>query len=96
MSDPAVATLSDRHAGNVVEADRDRLHAQLQLTNREIEVLRLLTSGRSNQEIADELCITLNTAERHVANIYRKLHVRSRTHAAAYALQHGLIPPPQP
>jgi PAS domain S-box-containing protein len=65
------------------------------LTHRELQVLLLLASGRSNQEIAEALNITLNTAERHVANIYRKLHVRSRTHAAAYALQHGLIPFPE-
>ncbi len=89
------AVLSDQQAGDVAELGCDRLRAQFQLTNRELEVLVLLTSGRSNQEIADALCITLNTAERHVANIYRKLHVRSRTHAAAYALQQGLIPSPQ-
>lgn len=66
------------------------------LTNRELEVLHLLVGGHSNQEIAGELCITLNTAERHIANIYRKLGIRSRVHAVAYALQHGLIPPYAP
>jgi DNA-binding CsgD family transcriptional regulator len=66
------------------------------LTHREIEVLVLIAGSRSNLEIAGDLGISLNTVERHIANIYRKLHIRGRVHATAYALQHGLTPPYNP
>jgi PAS domain S-box-containing protein len=93
MEPVASGAANDNGLTREAEQAAGQLRAQHGLTNREVEVLLLLAKGCSNQEIADELCITLNTAERHIANLYRKLHVRSRTHAAAYALQHGLIPP---
>ncbi|MDY0405197.1 response regulator transcription factor [Virgibacillus sp. 179-BFC.A HS] len=61
-----------------------------QLTNREMEVLLLMTKGKSNQEIADELFITLKTAKVHVSNILAKLDVSDRTQAVIYAFQKGL------
>jgi len=61
------------------------------LTKREVEVLRLVASGRSNQEIADELVISLNTAIRHVSNIFAKTGVANRAEAATYATRHGLV-----
>jgi len=61
------------------------------LTAREREVLRLVVSGRSNREIAEELVITLGTAKRHVSNIYAKLDVHSRVHAVAKARELGLV-----
>jgi DNA-binding CsgD family transcriptional regulator len=61
------------------------------LTTREMEVLRLLAVGRSNQEIGDELFISPATAARHVANIFTKLDVGTRAQATAYAHQHGLV-----
>ena len=60
------------------------------LTRRELEVLRLLAGGRSNQEIADALFISPHTAVRHVANIMNKLGVDSRTAAATWAVRNGL------
>jgi len=60
------------------------------LTEREVEVLRLVAQGRSNQEIAEELVISEATARTHVSNILRKLHLASRTQAALYALREGL------
>ena len=60
------------------------------LTEREREVLRLLAAGHSNRDIATLLFISGATAARHVANIYGKLAVDSRTKAAAFAHQHGL------
>jgi DNA-binding NarL/FixJ family response regulator len=60
------------------------------LSEREIEVLRLLAAGRSNQQIADELVISLNTVRRHVSNIFDKAGVANRVEAAAYARDHGL------
>jgi len=61
------------------------------LTKREVEVLRLIASGRSNQEIADELVISLNTVIRHVSNIFGKTGVANRAEAATYASRHGLV-----
>lgn len=60
------------------------------LTHREIEVLRLLVDGRSNQGIAEELSISPHTAVRHVASIMNKLMVDSRTAAATWALRNGI------
>jgi NarL family two-component system response regulator LiaR len=60
------------------------------LSLRELEVLRLLAAGRSNQQIADELVISLNTVRRHVSNIFDKTGVANRTEAAGYARDHGL------
>lgn len=62
------------------------------LTEREIEILRHLAAGLTNKEIADALCITENTAKVHVKNIIGKLGLRNRQQAAAYAVQHGLLP----
>jgi DNA-binding NarL/FixJ family response regulator len=60
------------------------------LTAREIEVLRLVASGRSNSEIAAALVISEHTVARHLQNIFGKLGVSSRTAAAAYAFEHRL------
>jgi NarL family two-component system response regulator LiaR len=60
------------------------------LTEREVEVLKLVARGRSNQEIAEALVISEATARTHVSNILRKLHLASRTQAALYALREGL------
>jgi len=61
------------------------------LSSRELEVLRLLAAGKSNQHIADALVISLNTVNRHVSNIYAKTGVANRAGAAVYAQQHGLV-----
>jgi pimeloyl-ACP methyl ester carboxylesterase len=60
------------------------------LSPRELEVLRLIAAGASNQQIADELVISVNTVVRHVGNILTKTGLSNRTAAAAYAHQHGL------
>ena len=60
------------------------------LSERELEVLRLLAAGRSNREIGDDLFISPATAARHVANIYAKLGVESRAEATAFAHRQGL------
>jgi LuxR family maltose regulon positive regulatory protein len=61
------------------------------LTARELEVLRLLASGASNGAIAEALIISIGTAKKHVNNILAKLDVRSRTQAAIWAREHGLL-----
>ena len=61
------------------------------LTAREVEVLRLVASGRSNAQIATDLVLSEKTVARHLSNIFGKLDVGSRTAAAAYAFEHGLV-----
>jgi HD-GYP domain-containing protein (c-di-GMP phosphodiesterase class II) len=61
------------------------------LSEREIEVLRLVAAGLSNPEIAQELVISRRTAEHHVQHIYGKLGVRSRPALALFAMEHGLL-----
>ena len=60
------------------------------LTQREVEVLRLIALGKSNREIAEELVLSIRTVERHITNIYAKINARGRAGATAYALSHGL------
>lgn len=78
-----IASNSVNTTSNVVES----------LTEREIDVLRLVAQGYSNHQIADELCITVNTVKSHLKNILAKLQLDNRTQVAAYALQSGLVPP---
>jgi DNA-binding NarL/FixJ family response regulator len=61
------------------------------LTHREIEVLRLIAAGKTNQHIAGELVISLNTVARHVANILDKTGSENRTESAAYAYRERLV-----
>jgi DNA-binding NarL/FixJ family response regulator len=61
------------------------------LTEREVEVLRLVARGASNPRIAEALCITVNTVKVHLRNILEKLRLENRTQAAAFAVQSGLI-----
>ena len=62
------------------------------LTDREVEVLRLLAAGRSNQRIAYELVVALDTVKKHVTHVLGKLGAANRTEAVARARQVGLIP----
>ena len=61
------------------------------LTNREIEVLRLLVRGLSNKEIAERLVISRKTAGSHVEHIYSKIGVSNRARASLFAMKHGLM-----
>jgi NarL family two-component system response regulator LiaR len=60
------------------------------LTEREVQVLKLVAGGRSNREIAEQLVVTEGTVRTHVSNILSKLHLTSRTQATLYALRKGL------
>lgn len=73
------------------QSQKKQRHPHDDLTNREFEVLQLIAKGYSNQEIADELFITLKTVKTHVSNILSKLEVSDRTQAAIYVFQHDLI-----
>ncbi|HSL09973.1 MAG TPA: HD domain-containing phosphohydrolase [Actinomycetota bacterium] len=61
------------------------------LSEREVEVLRLVSRGRSNKEIAAELVISVRTAEHHVQHIYGKIGASTRASAAMFAMEHGLL-----
>jgi predicted ATPase/DNA-binding CsgD family transcriptional regulator len=61
------------------------------LTPRQVEVIRLIATGRSNREIADMLSLSIRTVERHIDILYGKINARSRADATAYAFRHQLI-----
>ena len=63
------------------------------LTDREMEVLKLIANGLSNNQIAEKLVITENTVKGHVSNILSKLHLLDRTQAAVYAWKKGIVHP---
>lgn len=61
------------------------------LTEREVDVLKLVTQGLNNAEISDRLCISMNTVKTHLKNIFQKLEVEDRTAAALKALKERII-----
>jgi DNA-binding NarL/FixJ family response regulator len=61
------------------------------LTQRELQVLRLVAKGATNRSIAAELVLSERTIDRHVSNIFAKLRVSSRAAATAYAYEHDLV-----
>lgn len=69
-----------------------RMRGAPALTRREREVLDLLAGGATNREIAHDLTLSVHTIERHIANVYAKLGLKSRTEATAYVLRRGTPP----
>jgi NarL family two-component system response regulator LiaR len=61
------------------------------LTGREIEVLALIGEGLTNQEIADRVFISINSVKTYIRSAYRKIGVKSRSQAAVWGLQHGIV-----
>jgi DNA-binding NarL/FixJ family response regulator len=61
------------------------------LTNREVEILRLIATGATNREVADSLVISEGTVKNHLSNIFSRLGLRDRTQAVMYAREHGLL-----
>lgn len=66
------------------------------LSERELEILRLVAHGKSNKEIALELYISINTVKVHLAKIFQKINVSSRTEATLYAIEHEHVASPKP
>jgi len=89
------ATLDPQVASRVIQelhgAKRDELNPYTELTDREMEVLKLIASGMSNSEIAEKLVISVNTVKGHVSNILSKLQLADRTQAAVYAWEQGIV-----
>jgi len=88
------AVLHPRVARRVIQEIRGEeagLNPFAELTERELEVLRLIAEGLSNAEIAERLVISQKTVKDHVSNILSKLHLADRTQAAVYAWREGLV-----
>lgn len=74
----------------MIEKDSDAVMLE-SLTKREIEVLKLLTVGMYNKEVAEKLSISERTVKNHVSNIFKKINVTDRTQAAIFAIRNGLV-----
>jgi len=89
------ATLHPRIAARVIKTFRslepEEATPFIALTEREMEVLKLIAKGYSNDRIAEQLVISVGTVKGHVSNILSKLHLVDRTQAAAYAWQEGIV-----
>ncbi len=96
MASRGEAQLHPRVAARLMqEARRPQTHTPghpfADLTQRELDVLRLVAQGLNNQEIAERLHISPRTVKFHISNILNKLHLADRTQAAIYAWRHGLM-----
>jgi DNA-binding NarL/FixJ family response regulator len=89
------ATLHPKIAARVIRTFRDLENEEASpftaLTEREMEVLKLIAKGYSNEKIAEQLVISVGTVKGHVSNILSKLHLVDRTQAAVYAWQKGVV-----
>lgn len=83
-------TIARKLIGELSESSMEQPTAADSLTGREIDVLKLVARGYSNQEIAGKLFVSDRTVGKHVSNILEKLHLANRTQAALYALREGL------
>jgi DNA-binding NarL/FixJ family response regulator len=93
---PAIALrILDEFSKTTASATSGDQPASIELTAREIEVIRELAKGASNRDIASRLVISENTVKNHVRNVLAKLHLRNRREVAEYAQRHRLIPPSQ-
>ena len=79
----------------IAPADTTPIEEQMELTRREVEILRLVAEGSSNAQLAQMLWVTEQTVKFHLSNIYRKLGVGNRTEASRWAQLNGLLPESQ-
>lgn len=91
-------TLHPRVASRVIQEikstpEKETLTPGAELTERELDVLKLIANGMANSEIAEKLFISENTVKGHVSNILSKLHLADRTQAAVYAWREGIVGP---
>jgi len=85
------STVSRKLMEKVRQPSKTVSHEDL-LTQRELDVIRLLAKGFTNSQIALSLNISVRTVSTHIRNILDKLHLQNRTQAALYAVEHGLLP----
>ena len=92
MISPSMASkLITEFATMVKKTDEKPAAAQPRLTEREMEVLKLVAKGKNNRDIAKELFISENTVKNHIRNILEKLHLHSRMQAVVYAVREKLL-----
>ena len=89
--DPSIAHIVLKAATCVPAIDDDKGRKDYDLTTREAQILKLMTEGYSNMEIAEILVISINTTKAHVANILQKLDVDDRLRAALKALKYKIV-----
>jgi NarL family two-component system response regulator LiaR len=89
------ATLNPRVAARVIQeihgARSQTVNPITELTDRVMDVLKLIATGFNNSKIAEQLVISENTVKGHVSNILSKLHLADRTQAAVYTCQQGIV-----
>jgi ATP/maltotriose-dependent transcriptional regulator MalT len=86
----AKQTLKNLYKDNLIDSSKNKY----EFTGRELEILRLISEGKNNEEIAEKLFLSIRTVEKHLTNIYSKLGVSgksARTFAASYAIKNKLI-----
>ena len=92
MADSPAETQPSYQADTLVSERQDQSPEKIEtLSAREMQVLRLIAEGQSNQAIADKLILTLSTVKSHTTNIYSKLGVRSRVQAVVRARELGIL-----
>jgi DNA-binding NarL/FixJ family response regulator len=93
------AAIREIHHGTIITRPAGSATAvmpkECPLTERELEIVRLVARGLTNGKIAQELTVTTQTVKFHLSNAYRKLGVANRTEASHYARQHNYLEPPQ-
>ncbi len=93
--DPKIVPVLRDNSQNIIPAKKTSRvifrNTHSNLTQREYEVLKLVVEGKSNNDIAQELCISEHTAKAHVCNIIQKLLVDDRTQAAVKAIKEGIV-----
>ncbi|HSG45220.1 MAG TPA: response regulator transcription factor [Anaerolineales bacterium] len=83
--------VAERVLENIRGDDSEEPALFTELTERELDVLRLIAKGMTNSQIAEKLVISENTVKGHVSNILSKLHLADRTQVAVYAWQSGIV-----
>lgn len=88
MINPQVAA---RMVKEIRGGSQNEMNPFIELTDRELDVLRMIAVGKNNQEIAAELVVSESTVKTHITNLLSKLHLKDRTQAAAFAWQNGIV-----
>lgn len=91
---PFLANRTPKIMARISRTNDDKKYSKLNnaskisdLTDREIQIVKLLAEGRSNKDIADSMCVAIETVKSHLQTIYKKLEVKGRTEAAVYYLR---------